>query len=301
MKVKFIVCFAEQQLQRLQVKLTDVNQEPDTNQQSSADVKEPLQSPENNNKKSERSPLSCIYCDSNKTFIYKKSLKTHLKVCHSDEIIQCEYTNTCAKIFKTVKDLELHIYSFHERRKNVRDKKKKQCIIRQVRNKDVAIKSDITQTCPTTLTSQIEKESPIDKDIPTNSLLVKCIYCKISLINTQNLAAHVAQTHVKIKIECSVAGCETYFLTQSECMAHLIKNHPDVENAKILQCPECSYGAPQEEQLKDHIAEIHQISQFKCPECTKLFRSELSYKYHLTFLCKVKRSNAFSVKISSEF
>jgi hypothetical protein len=268
------------------VRLRDLNKPPDKDEESSNDFNNSQPTPEmNNNKKSERTPLSCIYCDPNKTFVYKKCFENHLKIHHCDEIIQCEYNKKCKKLFTTVKDLELHIISFHERRKNANSSnKKKACIMSP--HKDEAIKHDFVQSQPTIIPNPFEKESQIDKEqSSTISVTVKCIYCKISLMNTQNLADHVEQTHAQLKIECNVAGCVTYFLTQLNRKAHYDEKHPDEEHSTS------------EDQLTDPIAAIPQnIGQLECPECAKLFKSELSFKYHVSFLCTIKQRYAFSEK-----
>jgi hypothetical protein len=268
--------------------LTDLNQEPDNDEQSSTEFNNNSQpSPEKNSKKSARTPLSCIYCDSNKTFVYKKSYNNHLKVCHSDQIIECTFNKTCKKRFETVTDLEQHIISFHKRRKNaLGSNKKKMCIVPlESEHKNEATKHDVIQTCPSIIPNPIEKESIIEKEqLPIISLFVKCIYCKIWLLNMQNLAAHIEQTHAKVKIQCNVAGCVTYFLTQSDCKAHYDEKHPDAEHSKT------------EDKLTDSITVIDQSKPFECPECAKAFKSELSFKYHVTFLCTIKRRYAFNEK-----
>ena len=268
--------------------LTDLNQEPDNDEQSSTEFNNNSQpSPEKNSKKSARTPLSCIYCDSNKTFVYKKSYNNHLKVCHSDQIIECTFNKTCKKRFKTVTDLEQHIISYHKCRKNaISSNKKKMCIVPlESEHKDEATKHDVIQTCPSIIPNPIEKESIIDKEqLPIISLFVKCIYCKIWLLNMHNLAAHIELTHAKVKIQCNVAGCVTYFLTQSDCKAHYDEKHPDAERSKT------------EDKLTDSITVIDQSKPFECPECAKAFKSELSFKYHVTFLCTIKRRYAFNEK-----
>jgi Zinc finger, C2H2 type len=285
--------FAEQQLQRSEVRLTDFNQEPDdlNDEHGSTEFNNNSQpSPEKKSKKSERIPLSCIYCDRNKTFVYKKSYNNHLKDCHSDQIIECTFNSTCKKSFKTVTDLEQHIISFHKHRKNaIGSNKKKMCIVLlESEHKNEATKHEVIQTCHSIIPNSIEKESIIDKEqLPIISHFVKCIYCKIWLLTMQNLAAHIEQTHSKLKIECNVAGCVTYFLTESDCKAHYDEKHPDVEHSK---------SEVSEDKLTDSIADIDQIKPFECPECTKSFKSELSFKYHVTFLCTIKRRYAFNEK-----
>lgn len=238
-------------------------------------------------KKTSLSSFSCIYCNSNKIYLYKRSFNKHLTNFHTNEIIiRCKFDLKCGLIFKTEQEMEIHIKAIHE---NVGSNRKIECIYcgrwivsrginrHMKQHKDLIIKCDFDKKCLSFFHNQIDKKRHIDNEhLATKSQDNECIAASSS----EDLDAHISQTHVDVKINCAVAA-------RSERTTHCDENHQGEEILKNFQCRNCSYRASSQDHLTNHIAGMHQSSKFKCSgfECTSEFKSELSLKYHLTFLC----------------
>jgi hypothetical protein len=283
----------DQKLQPSQVQLFKYTEGPAANEESSSEFENSILSPEKPDKQLERTRLSCIYCNSKQTYLYKKSLYKHFKKCHPNRTVKCHYNKKCARLFKTKEDLEIHVKAFHE---NDDGRKRRVCIYcdkliyfdhfnRHMRNhhKDVAIKCDFIKTCPNYFKSQFEKKKHIrEEHLNVKLQEVNCIYCKKSFLSNNNLRVHISKRHTKLKIKCTVSGCATYFLSQSDREAHFDEKHQAKDISKSLQCALCPYRAMRKDHLTSHISRMHQSQQLNCSKCSKTFKSSLSLKYHLT-------------------
>jgi hypothetical protein len=153
---KFVDHFfpTDQKLQPLQVQLIKYTDGLATNEENPSEFENSALSPGKRDKPSE-SRLSCIYCNT-KTYLCKESLYKHVKKCHPNQKVKCQYNKKCTRLFRTKEDLEIHVKAFHE---NVNGRKKRKCIYcnklyhmgnlhhhTMIHHKTVAIKCDFKKT-----------------------------------------------------------------------------------------------------------------------------------------------------------
>ncbi|XP_059481413.1 zinc finger Y-chromosomal protein-like [Neocloeon triangulifer] len=211
----------------------------------------------------QESKVKCVYC-------YKISpnidcLRGHIKNCHDDIAIKCDYTKKCSAFFRNYKEKESHIKEFHLKSK---EKVLYDCIYcprRAMRKENLA--------CHVR-----ERHAAVAIRCPIQR-------CSILFKTQDDLTSHLATTHLKMKknnrLQCSM--CEFKTNERAKISHHEFVVH-NIGNNSSFKCPKCSEIFITKYKMRSHFHAKHNLR--TCPACNCKVPSKCFNKHKTKSSCR---------------
>lgn len=108
-----------------------------------------------------------------------------------------------------------------------------------------------------------------------------CEVCGVETTTQSHLNFHVKQRHTPeliVNVPCDICG--KVFKFAKNLTGHMRKVH-----SKRSFCQHCGYQSKSHEDLKLHLANLHDElkNKFQCPKCNKILSAKNAFKYHMRF------------------
>ena len=199
-----------------------------------------------------------------KTFNRRQNCNVHEEMCHGENItkVNCQY---CEKNFSSKSAKQLHVKKKHqtELRAGV--------VLIQNQTQEKDSEENICKVCPVPQkykSKKTFKEHMLKKHDGRNDVL------KFGK-NTRYLTdAEVSNQHLK-RVVCEI--CENTFSCQQNMKEHKLTVH---EVNDVYKCEHCPRVFRKRVMLNFHKHDAHKTPSFVCPECGKLFKSNLKLARH---------------------
>ena len=252
--------------------------------------------------------FQCIYC-ANWKCSNRMNLRRHLRQKHQGEIIQCRYSNKCGLYFKTQYNLNKHIEESHEADKS----SKLQCIYckkflpcndlvkhMSIHHKSVTIKCNFLATCRCYFLTSKEREAHIlevhQPGVRSNEL--KCPCCPKAFLDFTQMKTHVAKSHLKSVLKCSLKPCKFVCTSLEILEKHFQKQHAQTKDLKKHRCLKCNFSSYGLTNFQNHTLRIHGEENLKCFQfCRRKFSSQ-SYRFITTWNMSTLIGPAITVRVN---
>ena len=208
--------------------------------------------------------LICDMCDksfhSHVDFMkHKIAERKRVKKRESNEIHVCEQ---CGKNFQSKPGLNNHINAAHTER--------------------VITKEDFLKSCPK-CNQEFYQPEVFDAHLkiclpPNEHKNFVCKFCETTWVSHLSYELHVLVKHEKLKMACD--ECGNLFDTPENLKMHKKKVH---EKSFYVVCHICAKHCSNKDQLKHHLARIHDIGEkkLKCDHCDSKFVTRYELKQHI--------------------
>ncbi|XP_065345478.1 zinc finger protein draculin-like [Cloeon dipterum] len=143
--------------------------------------------------------------------------------------------------------------------------------------------------CATFFHTEEEKEQHMQqvshekRNKPCKSKEIRCKYCESDKLYStlKSLRLHMKRLHPEFSMRCSRVGCQEFFKSKSEMVAHINSWHKRGQKQRVLQCKQCEYFTRHDEHiLRRHVESKHMPKTFKCDRCDAKFGSKAAVDKH---------------------
>ncbi|VEN35911.1 unnamed protein product [Callosobruchus maculatus] len=234
----------------------------------------------------------CIYC--NKTFKSKVGLDDHIVKKHPDfiasvsskihECTQCTYKTTKSS------NIRRHLITNHP---EVAGNLPSRCIYcNETFKSKLGLDDHIIKTHPDFIAS-------------VSSKIHECTQCTYKTTKSSNIRRHLITNHPEVagNLLSRCIYCNKTFKLKISLDDHIIKTHPDFiasVSSKIHECTQCTYKTRRSSDIRRHLITNHpEVADnrilSRCIYCNKTFKSKLGLDDHI-----VKRHPDFIASVSSK-
>jgi len=253
----------------------------------------------------------CVYCDFAFTAII---LRQHIRNCHSDIAIKCNFTLNCPTFFTSVQQRERHVQEVHKTPKREEKhtcfycglefgSRQKLYVHVRVKHQHEAIKCSVFK-CLLFFNSEEDRDEHFREKHEEKEKMkkIKCPHCDYKTNNKDCFRQHVALKHGTENLECPECPGKVYnsqlalrrhlqliHYRGSVTCAHCDETYQRSEISKHLRseiCPLCSAKLACFGLAKKHRLQC-KISDSKCEICGKVFRLPCRFKTHYN-VCRKK-------------
>jgi len=219
--------------------------------------------------------VKCPKCIPDK-FLKENGLKKHLKNCHKEADVSCEFPG-CEKKFKLREVMQRHIKSVHMHERTLCSRCGAAVLNLSYHletcNKD-NLKNITCKICNKQFSSKMSL-SIHEKAIHGPIALEVCTVCGKAV---KDIKSHMKLNHTdknQRTLSCEVEGCDGMFRTKQEVRNHYNRVHLDLKT----QCSICLQWL---KNLPEHISQVHQQDRkHVCSQCGKQFFKSSDLKAHI--------------------